>query len=181
MKFPFSPNTLTSVKTPGSRVFQLAFITLMMTACDASFLTSAEKLKAQAKQTIEAKDFSQAASAAQKLIEKSPDDYEGFFLLAQAKAQTGDKNAAIGALEQALKKGLKDDQQIDANKNLEPIRNMSAYSDLMKATFPSRASLATAPGLSVQGQAGAAVSITEVDGKQTIKAGDIVIQTTTDK
>jgi hypothetical protein len=181
MKSSLFPITLTSVKTPSSRICQLAFIALMMTACDASFLASAEKLKAQAKQTIEAKDFSQAALAAQKLIEKSPDDYEGFFLLAQAKAQTGDKNASIGALEQALKKGLKDDQQIDANKNLEPIRSMSAYSDLMNASFPSRASVLAVPGISVQGQTGAAVSITEVDGKQTIKAGDIVIQTTTDK
>ncbi len=152
-----------------------------MTACDASFLASAEKLKAQAKQTIEAKDFSQAALAAQKLIEKSPEDYEGYFVLAQAKAQTGDKNAAIGALEQALKKGLKDDQQIDTNKNLEPIRSMAAYSDLMRANFPSRSSVAAATGSSVQGQAGASVSITEVDGKQTIRAGDIVIQTTTEK
>jgi DNA-binding SARP family transcriptional activator len=181
MKFLFLPITSASVKTPGSRVFQLALITLMITACDASFLASAEKLKAQVKQAIEAKDFSQAASAAQKLIEKSPEDYEGYFVLAQAKAQTGDKNAAIGALEQAMKKGLKDDQQIEANKNLEPIRDMSAYSDLMKAAFPSRAALATVPGISVHGQAGAAVSITEADGRQTIRAGDIVIQTSTDK
>ena len=163
------------------RVIYGAVIALMLTACDASYLASAEKLKAQAKQTIEAKDYSQAASAAQKLIEKSPEDYEGYFLLAQAKAQTGDKNAAIGALEQALKKGLKDDQQIDTNKNLEPIRSMAAYSDLMRANFPSRSSAAAATESSVQGQAGASVSITEVDGKQTIRAGDIFIQTTTEK
>lgn len=161
--------------------FYAASITLVLPACDTGVFANAEKLKTNAKQTIEARDYSQAAVAAQKLIDKLPEDYEGYFLLAQAKAQTGDKNAALVALEQALKRGLKDDQQIDKNANLEPIRNMSAYNDLMTTNFPSRATSIAIPGISTQEQSGSSVSIIEIDGKQTIRAGDIVIQTPAEK
>lgn len=148
---------------------------LSLAACDTSVFASADKLKVEARQTLEAKNFSNAAKAAQKLIDKAPDDYEGYYLMAQAKAQTGDKNAAIVALEQAIKKGLKDDAQIDKSTNLDPIKPMVAYGDLMKASFPGR-SVPVAGVPTSASNSSASVSITESDGKQVLRAGDVVIE-----
>jgi len=146
-----------------------------LTACDLDFMKSADSLKADARKSMEIKNFSEAASIAQRITEKAPADYEGFFLLAQAKAQAGDKNAAIVALEQAIKSGLKDDEQIDKNNNLDPIKSMVAYSDLMSASFPSRR------GVSGVASTDGPVSIRETNGKQVIRAGDIVIEVPADK
>lgn len=171
-----------AAKLGAFHVFLSAFIlAAALAGCDSGPLASAEKLKSEARQTIEAKNFSDAAKAAQKYIDKAPEDYEGYFLLAQAKAQTGDKNAALVALEQAIKKGLKDDEQIDKNANLEPIKSMAAYGDLMKYSFPSRTEPVVNESVSVSGEASASVSITESGDKQVLRAGDVVIEMPADK
>jgi hypothetical protein len=154
---------------------------LALSACD--MVASADKLKADASAALTARNYSSAAQIAQKWSEKTPDHYEAFFVLAQAQAQAGDKNAALVALEQAIKKGLKDDAQIDSNTNLDPIKEMSAYASLMKASFPDRKT--------PQEEAEEAkpedkdddseVSITEKDGQQVLRAGDVVIQMPVDK
>ena len=145
-----------------------------LAGCDTGLFKSAESLKTDARQSIEAKNYSEAALRAQKLIDKAPEDFEGYFLLAQAKSQTGDNNAALVALEQAIKKGLKDDTQIDKNPNLEAIKKMTAFTDLMNANFPSRKAAIASGGSASAGDA--SVSIQESNGKQVIKAGDIVVE-----
>jgi tetratricopeptide (TPR) repeat protein len=170
--------------TPAQRRAHALRITLInvaltLTACDASVFANADKLKVEARQTLEAKNFSDAGKAAQKLIDKAPDDYEGYYLLAQAKAQTGDKNAAIVALEQAIKKGLKDDAQIDKNSNLDPIKPMVAYGDLMKASFPGR-NVPAAEAAVTASNGSASVSITESGSKQVLRAGNVVIEVPSD-
>jgi len=150
-----------------------------LSGCDLDFLKNAEEIKTQAKQALDAKNYSEAASRAQKLTEVSPANYEGYFLLAQAKAQVGDKNAALIALEGAIKAGLKDDAQIDENVNLEPIKSMTAYVDLMSTSFPSRIAVVTSTGSTarvVAGQGKSGVSLQEVNGMQVVRAGDITIE-----
>lgn len=139
--------------------------------CDLNlpFMKNADSLKAEARHSVEIKNFTEAAATAQKLTEKEPADYEGYFLLAQAKAQVGDKNAALVALEQSIKKGLKDDQQIEKTANLDPIKSMSAYTDLMNSSFPSRKPAQEKPDSTD-------VSIREADGKQVVRAGDLVVE-----
>ncbi len=149
-------------------------VTTSLAGCDTGPFKSAEGLKIDTRQSIEAKNYSEAALRAQKLIEKAPQDFEGYFLLAQAKAQTGDNNAALVALDQAIQKGLKDDTQIDKNLNLEPVKKMSAFTDLMNANFPSRKAAIASEGGASAGYA--SVSIQESNGKQIIKAGDIVVE-----
>ena len=170
----------------GSSLFSLAFVAAFLTAslagCEVDFLKNAESYKTDARQSIAAKNYSEAATLAQKLTEKAPADYEGYFLLAQAKAQVGDKNAALAALEQSIKKGLKDDEQIDKNVNLDPIKTMTAYKDLMVASFPSRKAAleplvsATASATISGSESSSSVSIHQVDGKQVVRAGDVVIE-----
>jgi hypothetical protein len=75
-------------------------------------------------------------------------------------------------LEQAIRKGLKDDVQINSNANLDPIKSMVAYGDLMKAQFPGRGAQESASAHQDSGN----VSITEKNGKQVLRAGDVVIE-----
>lgn len=160
----------------------LSVMIVLLTGCDAGFLKSAEAVRAAARQSIDTKNFTEAASIAQTLTEKAPTDYEGYFLLAQAKAQVGDKNAAMVALEQAIKKGLKDDEQIDKNVNLEPIKSMTSFKDLMDASFPGRHAIkeitvSTPNSAVVSGTMSATgVSIHQVAGKQVVRAGDVMIE-----
>lgn len=141
---------------------------LALSACD--LFSNAEKLKADTNAALAARNFSSAAQSAEQWTQKAPKQYEAYFALAQAKAQAGDKNAALVALEQAIKKGLKDDVQIESNNNLDPIKSMVAYQDLMKTSFPGREAQKT------ESQDTGTVSITEEGGKQVLRAGDIVLQ-----
>jgi len=162
----------------------IPFVIACIAGCDRSFMKSAENLKSEARQAIEAKNFSDAASIAQKLTEKAPNDYEGYFILAQAKAQVGDKNAALIALEQAIKKGLKDDPQIERNVNLDPLKSMTAYSDLINTSFPSHKAAqdkTAASAVEASSYSSASVSIHETDGKQVVRAGDVVVEVPTAK
>lgn len=176
--------TKISAKRHSSRISCTLMVALLATVagCDMDFLKSADSFKTDARHSIEAKNYSEAASLALKLTEKAPTDYEGYFLMAQAKAQVGDKNAAVTALEQAIKRGLKDDEQIDKNVNLDPIKTMTAYKDLMASSFPSRKATldpivsATANAVVSGSESSSSVSIHQVDGKQVVRAGDVVIE-----
>lgn len=156
---------------------------LALGACD--LFTNPDQLKADANAALAARNFATAAQTAQQWAKKAPDQYEAYFVLAQAQAQAGDKNAAVVALEQALTKGLKDDTQVTTNANLEPIRSMVAYQKLMDTHFPkhvgkqesntdSRAATEPEPDEGVD-----SVSITEKNGMQVLRAGDVMIQVPT--
>jgi hypothetical protein len=148
---------------------------LALAACDAGPWASADAIRAQAAQSLQQRNFTEAANQAEFLTKKRPDGYDGYFMLAQARAQLDDKNAALAALEAAIKKGYKDDQAIDQNANLKPLRSMAAYAELMDAAFPKREKKPTLDmdkGASLSASAG----ITESDTKTVIRAGDVVIE-----
>lgn len=166
-------HTLNGAKRVVGLVTSVLFLCAALSACDS--ITSADKLKADANSALSAHNFSSAAQIAKQWSEKTPEQYEAFYVLAQAQAQAGDKNAALMALDQAIKKGLKDDIQIDDNKNLDPIKSMSAYESLMKANFPDR------KGKLGNKQDTGEVSIVEKDGQQVLRAGDVVIQVPSNK
>lgn len=138
-----------------------------LVACDVGPLSSAETIQARATQNLEQKNFSEAAKDAEALIKKSPDAYTGYFLLAQARAQLGDKNAAIAALESAIKKGYKDDAAISNNVNLQTLHPLSAYIELMDSAFPKREKDVSTAG---------DVAIRESAAKTVIRAGDVVVE-----
>ena len=153
----------------------LLLVGIAVGACSLDDIKSVESLKTEAKQALAAKNFSIGASLAQTLSQKAPADREAHFLLAQAKAQVGDRNAALVALEQAINAGFKDDKQIDKDPLLEPIRGMSAYADLMNSSFPSRAQARNESDTSDKAD-DSSVSIREIDGKQVLRAGDVVVE-----
>jgi tetratricopeptide (TPR) repeat protein len=148
----------------------LIFLSITLHGCDSSFFKSAESLKTEATSALASKNFSIASDLAKRYIEKSPKTYEGYFILAQAMAQLGDRNEAISALDHAIQNGLKDDVQIGQCAQLEPIRSMPAYRSLLDTHFPGHSINASTPNEQP-------ASIQEANGKQIIRAGDVVIET----
>ncbi len=175
-------NTLNGVSGRAVRRGSAALcLCVALSACD--FFASGDQLKTEATAALSGRNYSTAAQIAQKWADKTPDRYEAYFVLAQAQAQAGDKNAALVALEQAINKGLKDDVQIDSNANLDPIKAMSAYESLMKAQFPDRKvkSEDNHEGKKEDKHDNGEVSIIEKDGQQVLRAGDVVIQVPSNK
>lgn len=146
---------------------------LALAACDTGPFASADALRAQAAKSLQQKNFTEAATKAEELTKKAPESYDAFFMLAQARAQLDDKSAALAALEAAIKKGYKDDKAIEDNANLKPIRGMTAFTELMDASFPNREKKVQA-GTEVS--ASATVGIVQSDSKTTIRAGDVVVE-----
>lgn len=161
-------NYMTSSRRMAALFLTLG-LSLLISACN--FLKSAEQLKADVNSAMEMRNYSVAAQIAQEWVKKVPDQYEPYFFLAQAQAQAGDRNASLVALEQAIRNGLKDDAQIETNTNLDSVKSMVAYGDLMKTHFPGRT---TEPKQALQDTED--VSITEKNGKQVLRAGDVVIE-----
>jgi hypothetical protein len=153
-------------------------LTLSVSACDTGPLASADSIREKATQSLQQKNFSDAAKMAEELTRKVPDGYDGYFLLAQARAQLDDKNAALAALEAAIKKGYKDDKAIEENANLKPIRSMTAYAELMDISFPKRDKKVE---MNTETSTSASVGIIQSDTKTVIRAGDVVVEMPKDR
>lgn len=141
---------------------------LLLAACSGDTFTNAKTLRTQATDSLAQKNYGIAADKAYAATLKAPKEAESYFLLAQAQAQLGRKNAAMASLETAIVNGFTDEEAIKGSANLEPLRKSEAYRELMAATFaPAAAAPAegaepaaaegAAPGQAAQSQAQASV------------------------
>ncbi|SFF53914.1 hypothetical protein SAMN05518865_101322 [Duganella sp. CF458] len=108
---------------------------LLLAACSGDTFTNAKTLRTQATESLAQKNYGIAADKAYAATLKAPKEAESYFLLAQAQAQLGRKNAAMAALETAIVNGFTDEEAIKGSSNLEPLRKAEAYRELMAATF----------------------------------------------
>lgn len=108
---------------------------LLLAACGGDTFTNAKTLRTQASESLAQKNFGIAADKAYAATLKAPKEAESYFLLAQAQAQLGRKNAAMASLETAIVNGYTDEEAIKGSANLEPLRKSEAYKELMAATF----------------------------------------------
>jgi len=141
-----------------SRISVLAAC-LLLAACGGDTFTNSKTLRAQATESLAQKNYGIAADKAYAATLKAPKEAESWFLLAQAQAQLGRKNAAMASLENAIVNGFADEEAIKGSANLEPLRKSEAYKELMAATF---APPAAAPA---EGTAPAAAAATEGAGE----------------
>ncbi|WP_028104590.1 hypothetical protein [Pseudoduganella violaceinigra] len=119
---------------------------LALAACGDTF-TNAKTLRTQATESLAQKNFGIAADKAYAATLKAPKEAESYFLLAQAQAQLGRKNAAMASLENAIVNGFTDEEAIKGNANLQPLHKAEAYKELMAASF--------APAAAAEGAASA--------------------------
>ncbi len=108
---------------------------LLLAACSGDTFTNARTLRTQATESLAQKNFGIAADKAYAATLKAPKEAESYFLLAQAQAQLGRKNAAMASLETAIVNGFTDEEAIKGSANLEPLRKSEAYKELMVVTF----------------------------------------------
>ena len=140
-----------------SRISVLAAC-LLLAACGGDTFTNSKTLRTQATESLTQKNFGIAADKAYAATLKAPKEAESYFLLAQAQAQLGRKNAAMASLENAIVNGFTDEEAIKGSANLEPLRKTEAYKELMAATFAPAAAApaegtAAAEGASATGKA----------------------------
>jgi hypothetical protein len=155
-----------SQRRPLQWFWFVSMLLLTLNARDSgAMFDSTDSLNASAQRALEEKNYSDSAAAANSLIRKQPDGYQGYFLLAQAETQLGDRNASLSALEHAIKHGLKDATQIEKNALLEPLRQMPAYASMMAENFPNRG-----------GPDSDGVSIRQNGNSQEIRAVDVLIK-----
>ena len=88
-----------------SRISVLAAC-LLLAACGGDTFTNSKTLRTQATESLAQKNFGIAADKAYAATLKAPKEAESWFLLAQAQAQLGRKNAAMGAARGKHKVGL---------------------------------------------------------------------------
>jgi hypothetical protein len=108
---------------------------LLLAACGGDTFTNAKTLRTQATESLAQKNYGIAAEKAYAATLKAPKEAESYFLLAQAQAQLGRRNAAMASLENAIVNGFTDEEAIKSNVNLQPLHKAEAYRELMAATF----------------------------------------------
>jgi hypothetical protein len=129
---------------------------LLLAACGGDTFTNAKTLRTQATDSLAQKNYGIAADKAHAATLKAPKEAEAYFLLAQAQAQLGRKNAAMASLETAIVNGFTDEEAIKTNANLEPLRKAEAYRELMAATFAPAAAEGAADAAKAEGAPNAA-------------------------
>ncbi|GAB7541403.1 hypothetical protein [Cupriavidus sp. 8B] len=110
------------------------------------------------------KNFGQAATLADQLTAANPENADAWLIASEAKAASGNRLAALAALENALSKGMRDPARLDASNYLEPLRSSSEYRVLLQ-----RFGL-----LKTTAQAGEA-SIDETSTGTVVRAGDVSV------
>ena len=147
-----------------SRISVLAAC-LLLAACGGDTFTNSKTLRTQATESLAQKNYGIAADKAYAATLKAPKEAESYFLLAQAQAQLGRKNAAMASLENAIVNGFTDEEAIKGSTNLEPLRKSEAYKELMTATFaPPAAAPAEASAPAATGAAEGASEAAKAEG-----------------
>jgi predicted esterase len=80
-----------------------------------------------AREAMRQRDFSAAASALELAVVLRPDRPQGFFELARARAESGDRKRALAALEQAVAAGFKDRSRLDGERAFDRLRADPAF------------------------------------------------------
>ncbi len=118
----------------------------------------------QVKSALDQKNFGEAATLADQLTSANPKSADAWLVAADAKSAAGDRLAALAALEQALKNGLRDTARLDADTYLDTLRSSSEYQGLM-ARF----------GLAKPVAQAGDTSITATPAGTVVRAGDVSV------
>lgn len=151
---------------------------LAVTGCDS---TSSENPKAPsveeqlntAKVELENKNYGKTIEITVKITQSDPKNVEAYYLESQAQALAGSLEEAIRSLENALENGFRDFEGLIKNKNLDALKSTPEFELLMQRFNPDAAADAA---ISSNKVTAGDTSITEENGQQVIKAGDVEIR-----
>lgn len=115
---------------------------------------------------IDQRNLGSAIELTSKIRQENPQNYEAYYLEAQAVTLMGNKTDAVSLLEVSMQRGFKNFSELKSNKNFSPLRDLSEYQALLSKYDPEYKSTTVSAG---------DVSIKETGGRQVIKAGDVTI------
>jgi hypothetical protein len=118
----------------------------------------------QVKSALNQKNFGEASILANDLTAANPNSADAWLIAADANMATGERFAALAALEHAMNNGLRDPARLDEDPYLDSLRSSSEYQGLL-VRFGLAKSIA---------QAGNA-SITETPTGTVVRAGDVSV------
>jgi hypothetical protein len=147
--------------------------TLVTTPAADSKLTSeqVQALLGEALAELDKKNFGRSIEIVLRVIKSDSGNGEAYFIESQANSMAGDVKAAVAALEQAFKNGLKDIERVFKEPRFDPIRSNPEFDEMLR-----RNGFSTAAKISEQEIRAGNVSIKEEAGTQVIKAGDITLR-----
>jgi len=131
-----------------------------------------EQLKT-AKIELEKKNYGKTIEITVKITQSDPKNVEAHYLESQAQALVGSISQGLESLEKALENGFKDFKGLMENKNLDPLKPTPEFEVLMQRFNPDAVAKASISDTEVTA---GDTSITEENGEQVIKAGDIEIR-----
>jgi len=134
-------------------------------------VSTSERLS-QAAIELDRKNFGRVIELSALVLDAEPANQQAHYQRTQAFSMTGDIDAALRALESALKSGFRDFQALESNRNLEALRAAPQFPALLSQYQPVAQSAVT---LSEKEVSAGDASIKEVNGQQVIRAGDIQI------
>jgi hypothetical protein len=132
--------------------------------------TQVSSLLNEARSEIEKSNFGRAIDITQTITRSDADNHEAYFLRSVANAAIGNMKEALAAIDESMRRGLKDITRISEEHKLSLLRTTPEYHDLIKKYGYGSSSEIT----STEIKAGN-VSIKEESGRSVIKAGDISI------
>lgn len=118
----------------------------------------------QVRSALEQKNFGVASTLSDQLTAANPKSPDVWLAAADAKAASGDRLAALAALESAMSNGMRDTARLDADGYLDAVRSSAEYQPLL-VRFDLAKPIAQAGG----------TSITETSAGTVVKAGDISV------
>jgi hypothetical protein len=146
---------------------------LVNTPAADSKLTSeqVQTLLGEALTELDKKNFGRSIEITLRVIKSDSGNVEAYFIESQANSMTGDVKAAVAALEQAFKNGLKDIERVFKERRFDPIRSNPEFDEMLR-----RNGFSSAEKMGEQEVRAGNVSIKEEAGTQVIKAGDITLR-----
>lgn len=158
--------------------FILIVAAFAVTACDgeAVRLKSGSGLD-EARAAIVARNFGEASELASEAVRSDPDNPATHYELARASALQGNEGQALSELGLAIDKGLADAPRALADPAFDNLRDSRSFAALEERASPRREPVSE-PARKADAdepEREPAVEISSTDGRETIRAGDVVI------
>jgi hypothetical protein len=158
----------------------ILIICILVSGCD-KFSSTPETDKADssmvdsqlemAKRELDDKNYGKTVEITIKISEAHPKNFKANYLHAQAAGMTGNVKDALDQLEQALRSGFKDFDELKKNKNLDAIKTNPKYKLILQKYDPNFSNVSIEETEIDDNE----VSIKNIDGKQVVKAGDVSV------
>lgn len=162
------------------RRYLWATVCLLLSACVGGSDSATERHErlSAVRAAIVAHNYADAAEQARALVKQAPGDADARFELARAEALIGNEDAALDALDAAVRAGLANLPAALADPAFADLHNTDRFAAIAARAHPGRRPTARAADRIEAGEGRDRVSITsDPDGREAIRAGNVNLDT----